>query len=88
MTNKTKEPYDPLKLAFIFKDVSCTVPANHKLAIWLQWMLDNEKDSLHWLFRESQAYIKHGGGSTYTQANWLKRLTNNVGKVLEEKKRG
>lgn len=79
-----KEPHDPFKLAFIFKDVSLTRPANKELAEWLDYMTEHHIKELHFLYRASQEYVKHGGGSVYTQANWNKRLIKNVTIALKE----
>ena len=73
-----------MKVAFIFKDVSCTIPAVKDLAEWLRFMLYNNKEDLHFLYRASQEYTLHGGGSVYTKDRWLKRLEKNVNKALEE----
>lgn len=78
------EPYDPFKLAFIFKDTTCTIPANKKLAEWLQWMYKNENDSLRWLYTASQQYNKFGGGANYTWKRWNIRLEKNVTQALKE----
>lgn len=79
-----KEPHDPLNLAFIFRDVSLTKPANKELAEWLDFMIVYYKKDLHFLYRASQEYIKHGGGSVYTTTAWYKRLTKNVATALKE----
>jgi len=84
MAKATQIPLDPFKLAFIFKDVSCTKPANKPLAEWLDFMISNHKEDLHFLYRASQEYIKHGGGSVYTTTAWYKRLTKNVAIALKE----
>jgi len=80
----TEEPYDPFKLAFIFKDVSCTVPANKELAEWLLWAQENENECLRWLYTASQQYNNYGGGANYTWKLWNKRLTKNVNNALKE----
>lgn len=78
------ENKDPREIAFIFKDVSCTIPANKELAEWLKYMLENHQQDLHFLYKESQAYVSFGGGSGYSKQRWFNRLTKNVNKHLEE----
>lgn len=82
------EELDPMTIPFVFKDVSCTYPANRKLAEWLSFMLDEYWEDLHWLYRRSQEYTAHGGGSVYPFDRWRKRLRKNVNLALEEFNRG
>lgn len=85
-TRKDKDPatINPNDLSFIFRDVSCTQPANKPLALWLRYMLTNFPDDLEFLWRESQLYTKHGGGSKYVFEKWKHRLDINLTKILEE----
>lgn len=78
------ENKDPRKIAFIFKDVSCTVPATKELAEWIMFMLKNHKDDLHFLYKESQLYVQHGGGAGYSVKRWLSRLEKKTKAQLEE----
>lgn len=78
------EELDPMNIPFVFKDISCSRPANLLLAQWLDFMLENYPDDLHWLYRRSQEYVKHGGGSIYTFPLWKKRTRKNVNIALEE----
>lgn len=90
MSQKDIDPatVNPLTLSFIFRDVSCTVPANRPLTLWLRYMLDNFPDDLQFLYKESQLYTRHGGGSKYTFDRWKVRLNNNLNKTLEEQNLG
>lgn len=78
------EPHNPFNLAFIFRDVSMTIPANKALCEWLLWMYTNHIDDLKWLHTKSQEYIKYGGGSQYNFEQWLKRLGKNLNNTIQE----
>lgn len=80
------EPFDPFKLAFIFKDISCTIPANKDLCIWLLWMFNNNQEDLRFLHQASQEYVSYGGGSKYTWKQWKHRLETNLNKCIAEYK--
>lgn len=84
MAKAKSPPHRIQDIAFIFKDVSCTKPANKPLAEWLMFMLEEYKEELDFLYRESQLYVKHGGGSGYTKALWLKRLERNIKEFFKE----
>lgn len=85
MVKKSQADIDPTKdLAFIFKNVQCTIPANKKLCEWLLWMCDNYPESLRFLHRHAQAYVEHGGGSVYTFKRWSGKIKKDCTKQLEE----
>ena len=69
---------DPFKIAFIFKNRECTMPANSVLREYLQYMLDNYPEDLHFLWKKSQEYSNFGGASTYTFQRWLQKLKKDI----------
>lgn len=80
------EPHDPIKdLAFIFKNMQCTTPANTKLAEWCIWAVDNNPNILKFIYKAGQEYVNHGGCGVYTYDRWLKQLKRNSLKHIEAK---
>ncbi len=76
---------EPSDLAFIFRNMQCTTPTNTPLAQWCIWMVDNHPDSLKFLYKAGQEYVKHGGCGIYTYSRWLSQLRRNSVKFLEDK---
>ena len=79
------EDIDPAQdLAFIFKNVQCTGPANKLLCEWILYMTEHYPESLKFLYRHAQHYVMFGGGSTYTFGRWSNKIKKDCRKQLEE----
>jgi hypothetical protein len=75
---------DPNELAFIFKNVQCTIPANLALCKWILWMTEAHPESLKFLFKQAQEYVDHGGGSVYSFARWSGKIKKDCLKQYKE----
>lgn len=81
----SKEPHDPFKIAFIFKNMQCTEPTNKPLAEWCVWAFHYDKKILKFLHKAGQEYVNHGGCGVYTFDRWTKQLERNCTKFLKDR---
>lgn len=64
----------------IFRNKLLTHPVGDELKEYLRYMLDNHPDDLHYLYRKSQRYIKHGGASVINFERWRLQLDKQLQK--------
>lgn len=66
--------------AHVFTDRELSAPVGDELCEFLQWLLDNEPETLHYLHRKGQEYIDYGGANILGWQKWLGQLRNNLKK--------
>lgn len=64
----------------VFTDRELSNPIGEELCEFLQFLLDNEPDTLRYIHRKGQEYVDYGGANVMPWAKWLGQLRNNLKK--------
>lgn len=72
---------DPTKIPHVFFNVELTKPASKELHKYLSLCLEHYPDSLKYLHRKSQEYVKHGSGvRKMGYEDWKRKLATELRK--------
>ena len=66
--------------AHVFTDRELSAPVGEELCQFLQFLLDNEPETLRYLHRKGQEYTDYGGANVLSWSKWLGQLRNNLRK--------